>query len=213
MKKNKNILDYLDLKSIIIICLIIVILLLRMCSPKPPVKPGDTIKVGGKKYVVLHRIIDTQYIPKTKTVYKPGETIYVEKPIYIDVPSDVDTGAILKDYYAKRVYKDSIKLEDSLGTITLIDTIQENKIKGRWFKSNINQIVIKDSIIVEKPPVNQFYFGGVVGADRIVGFNFFGPSLVLKTKSDNMYSLGVGINNNRATSVQLGALWKIKLRK
>jgi hypothetical protein len=150
---------------------------------------------------------------KTKTVYKPGETIYVEKPIYIDVPSDVDTGAILKDYYAKRVYKDSIKLEDSLGTITLIDTIQENKIKGRWFKSNINQIVINDSIIVEKPPVNQFYFGGVIGADRIVGFNFFGPSLVLKTKSDNMYSLGVGINNNRATSVQLGALWKIKLRK
>lgn len=213
MKKNKNILDYLDLKTIIIACLIIVILLLRMCSPKPPVKPGDTIKVGGKKYIVLHRIIDTQYIPRTKTVYKPGETIYVEKPIYIDVPSDVDTGAILKDYYAKRVYKDSINLEDSLGSITLIDTIQENKIKGRWFKSNINQIVIKDSIIVEKPPVNQFYFGGVVGADRIVGFNFFGPSLVLKTKSDNMYSLGVGINNNRATSFQLGALWKIKLRK
>jgi hypothetical protein len=175
MKKNKSILDYLDFKSIIIICLIIVILLLKMCSPKPPVKPGDTIKVNGKKYVVIHRTIDTQYIPKTKTVYKPGETIYVEKPIYIDVPSDVDTGAILKDYYAKRVYKDSIKLEDSLGTITLIDTIQENKIKGRWFKSNINQIVIKDSIIVEKPPVNQFYFGGVIGADRIVGFNQFVP--------------------------------------
>jgi hypothetical protein len=213
MKNKKKILDYLDFKSIIIICLIIVILLLKMCTPKPPVKPGDTIKVNGKKYVVIHRTIDTQYIPKTKTVYKPGETIYVETPIYIDVPADVDTGAILKDYYAKRVYKDSIKLEDSLGTITLIDTIQENKIKGRWFKSNINQIVIKDSIIVEKPPVNQFYFGGVIGADRIVGFNFFGPSLVLKTKSDNMYSLGVGINNNRATSVQVGALWKIKLRK
>jgi hypothetical protein len=184
-----------------------------MCSPKPPVNPGDTIKVGGKKYVVLHRIIDTQYIPKTKTLYKPGETIYVETPIYIDVPADVDTGEILQDYYAKRVYKDSIKLEDSLGSITLIDTIQENKIKGRWFKSSINQIVIKDSIIVEKPAKNQIYVGGVIGADRIIGFNFFGPTFVLKTKSDNMYSLGVGINNNRATSIQAGALWKIKLRK
>lgn len=213
MKKNKKILDYLDFKSIIIICLIIVILLLKMCTPKPPVKPGDTIKVGGKKYTVLHRIIDTQYIPKTKIVYKPGETIYVEKPIYIDVPVDVDTGTILKDYYAKRVYKDTIKLEDSLGTITLVDTIQENKIKGRLFKSNINQIVIKDSIIVEKPSVNQVYVGGVIGVDRVVGINFFGPSLVLKTKTDNMYSLGFGINNNRTTSVQLGALWKIKLRK
>lgn len=213
MKKGKTILDYLDFKSIIIICLVIVILLLKMCSPKPPVKPGDDIKVKGKKYVVLHRIIDTQYIPKTKIVYKPGETIYVEKPIYIDVPVDVDTGAILKDYYAKRVYKDTIKLEDSLGTIALVDTIQENKIKGRLFKSNINQIVIKDSIIVEKPSVNQVYVGGVIGVDRVVGINFFGPSLVLKTKTDNMYSLGFGINNNRTTSVQLGALWKIKLRK
>jgi hypothetical protein len=212
-KNNTNFYNLFDFKTILIVVLILVILLMKMCSPKPPVKPGDTIKVNGKKYVVLHRTIDTQYIPKTKTVYKPGETIYVETPIYVDVPANVDTNAILKDYYSKRVYKDSIKLEDSLGSITLIDTIQENKIKGRWFKSNINQIVIKDSIIVEKPPVNQVYVGGVIGADRKIGFNYFGPTFVLKTKSDNMYSLGLGINNNLNTSIQAGIFWKIKLKK
>lgn len=213
MKNKKKILDYLDLKSIMIICLVIIILLLKMCSPKPPAKPGGIIKVNGKNYVVIKRITDTQYIPKTHTVYKPGETIYVEKPIYIDVPTDVDTGAILKDYYSKRVYKDTIKLEDSLGRITLIDTIQENKIKGRWFKSDINQIVIKDSIIVEKPPVMQLYVGGVAGVNRVTGLNHFGPTFVLKTKSDNMYSLGVGLNNALVPTIQAGIYWKIKLKK
>jgi hypothetical protein len=187
--------------------------MMKVCNPKPPVKPGDTIKVGGKKYTVIQRIIDTQYIPKTHTVYKPGETIFVEKPIYIDVPANVDTAEILRDYYSKRVYKDTIKLKDSLGTITLVDTIQENKIKGRTFKSNINQVVIKDSIIVVKPPVNQVYVGGVIGANRANGFNYFGPTFVLKTKSDNMYSLGVGLNNNLIPSIQGGIYWKIKLKK
>lgn len=210
---SKQIRSLIDFKTLLIISLIFVILFLKLCTPKPPVKPGDTIKVGGKKYTVIQRIIDTQYIPKTKTVYKDGETIFVEKPIYIDIPVNVDTNAILKDYYSKRVYKDTIKLEDSLGQITLVDTIQENKIKGRTFQSSINQIVIKDSIIVIKPPVTQLYVGGTIGADKVVGFNYFGPTFVLKTKSDHMYSLGVGLNNNKTTSIQAGAYWKIKLKK
>jgi hypothetical protein len=213
MKNNLKKLISLDFKTLMIMSLIIIILLLKMCTPKPEPKPGSTIKVNGKNYVVIKRIIDTQYIPKTQIVYKPGETIFVETPIYVDVPANVDTAAILKDYYAKRVYKDTIKLKDSLGTITLIDTLQENKIKGRWFKSDINQIVIKDSIIVEKPAVNQLYVGGTIGADKVVGFNYFGPTFVYKTKSDNMYSLGVGINNNKTTSIQGGVYWKIKLKK
>lgn len=212
MKNNKKF-KILDLKTIAIATLIFIILMMKLCTPKPPIKPGDTIKVNGKKYTVIQRIIDTQYIPKTQTIYKPGETIFVETPIYIDVPANVDTGEILKDYYSKRIYKDTLKLKDSLGQITLIDTIQENKIKSRTFISNINQIVIKDSIIVVKPPVNQLYIGGVVGVDRNTGLNYFGPKLVLKTKSDNMYSLGVGLNNNLIPSLQGGIYWKIKLKK
>ncbi len=210
--KNLNLTSLkLDFKTLIIIVLILVILLMKMCTPKP--QPGNTIKVGGKKYQVIKTVTDTQYIRKTKTVYKPGETIYVEKPIYVDVPKDVDTSEILKDYYAKYVYKDTIKLEDSLGMVTLTDTIQKNKIVGRKFKSDINQIVIKDSIFLKEIPKNQLYVGTVIGADRKVGFNHFGPTFVLKTKSDNMYSLGLGLNNNFTTSLQLGIYWKIKLKK
>jgi len=203
----------LDFKTLLIAVLLIVILLLKMCTPKPNPVPGEVIKVDGKKYEVIKRITDTQYITKTKTLYKPGETIYVDRPIYVDVPQDVDTTEILRDYYAKYVYKDTIKLEDSLGMVTLTDTIQKNKIIGRKFKSEINQITIKDSIFIKELPKNQIYVGGIIGADRKVGFNYFGPTLVLKTKSDNMYSIGIGLNNNFTTSIQAGIYWKIKLKK
>lgn len=201
----------LDFKTLIIITLIIVVLLMKMCTPKP--EPGKTIKVNGKKYQVIKTVTDTQYVPKTKTVYKPGETIFVETPVYVNVPQNVDTAEILKDYYAKYVYKDTVKLGDSLGTVTITDTIHKNKIIGRNFKSKINQITIKDSIFIKEIPRNQLYIGGVIGADKNIGINHFGPTFVLKTKSDNMYSLGIGLNNNFTTSIQAGIYWKIKLKK
>jgi hypothetical protein len=208
----KNLLK-LDFKTLLITVLIIVILLMKMCTPKPTPKPGEIIKVDGKKYEVIKRITDTQYITKTQTIYKEGETIYVEKPIYVDVPNDVDTGEILKDYFAKYTYKDTIKLEDSLGTVQITDTIQKNKIVSRTFKSNINQVHVRESIIVKELPKTQLYVGGNIGVDKVVGFNYFGPTFVLKTKLDNMYSLGVGINNNKTTSIMTGVYWKIKLKK
>lgn len=203
----------LDFKTLLIAVLIIVILLLKMCTPKPEPKPGGYINVGGKKYEVVKVVRDTQYIPKTQTIYKEGKTIYVDKPIYVDVPSGVDTNEILRDYFAKYTYKDTIKLEDSLGTVQITDTIQKNKIVSRTFKSYINQVHVHDSIIIKELPKNQVYIGGIIGADKKVGFNYFGPTLVLKTKSDNMYSLGVGLNNNFTTSIQAGIYWKIKLKK
>ena len=208
----KNILK-LDFKTLLIAVLIIVILLLKMCTPKPSPKPGDVIKVDGKKYEVIKRITDTQYVTKTQTIFKEGKTIYVEKTIYVDVPSDVDTAEILKDYFAKYTYKDTIKLEDSLGTVQITDTIHKNRILARTFKSNINQVHVHDSIIVKELPKNQVYVGGIIGADKKVGFNYFGPTFVLKTKSDHMYSIGVGLNNNFTTSIQVGVYWKIKLKK
>ena len=35
----------------------------------------------------------------------------------------------------------------------------------------------------------------------------------IKTKTDKIYNLGVGINNNKGISVQGGMYWKIKLKK
>lgn len=202
----------IDFKSLLIIVLIIVILLLRFCGDGTE-KKGDVVKIDGKKYEVIKHEIDTIKVPVLQTEYRDGKTIYVEKPIYVDIPSEVDTAKILKDYYAKYCFKDTLKLKDSLGYVAVIDTISENKIKKRIFDSHVNKFTIKETLIVKDLPKNQFFIGGVIGFDKTNIVNFAGPSLLLKTKKDKMYSIGIGYSTNKQISLQGGLYWKIGLKK
>ena len=208
MKFLKN----LDLKSLVILGLIVVILLMRACGDNST-KPGETIKIGGKKYEVVKREVDTVEVPVKTVEYRPGKTIYVDSLIYVEVPAKVDTLSILKDYYAKRIYIDTLKLNDSMGYIVVNDTISENSILGRLWEAQINKTTITEQIIVKELPKNQVYIGLVGGFDRQNIVNFAGPSVLLKTKSDKIYSIGVGYSGNKTVSVQGGIYWKIKLTK
>ena len=118
----KTILKYIDLKLVVIIGLIITILCLRSCE----VNPGKITYVGGKPYEVIKHTVDTVYVPTIQTVYRKGEVIYKEVPIYVELPGRIDTVEVIRDYYSKVVYKDTLKLKDSLGYIALTDTIFRN---------------------------------------------------------------------------------------
>ena len=100
-----------------------------------------------------------------------------------------------------------------MGYVSIIDTIQKNNIFGRSYNAKVNQIIIRDTTILKEKLRNQVYVGCNLGADNTGLFNYFGPSLLLKTKTDKIYNLGVGINNNKGISVQGGMYWKIKLKK
>jgi hypothetical protein len=186
---------------------------MRACGGTSNKKEEQTIKVDGKKYIVVKREIDTVYKTVVQTVTKPGNTIYVEKPIFINVPSNIDTNLILKDYYSKYVYKDTIKLNENLGFIAINDTLFKNKILGRNWVSNINKTVITDKIYLKEPPKIQVFVGGVVGFDKNSIVNFAGPSVLLKDKKNHIYTLGVGYNNTKTVAVQGGMYWLINLKK
>lgn len=204
----------LDLQTIIIILLVVVILLMKMCTPKIPSKPGDVVIVEGKKYEVIKRITDTQYIPHVTKIYKPGEIIIRDTIIYVKVPQIVDTNEILKDYYSKVVYIDTIKFKDSVGYVSLIDTISKNSILGRNWYANIKQKIIRDSIFLKETPKRQLYVGPNMGYDKIYGFNYLGAAAIYKDKKDRLYSLGVGTNSTtKSTMIQGGMYIKIKLNK
>lgn len=202
----------IDLKTVIILVLVAVILLMRACGSISFDK-GKTVYIDGKPFEVVKHTTDTQYVPKRYTVTKKGEDIYHDTTIYVNVPQDVDTANILKEFYAKNVYKDTLRLKDSLGYVTLTDTIQKNSILVRTFDAKVNQMIIKDSVILKEKLRNQIYIGGNLGAQTNGVFNYFGPSVLLKTKTDKIYNLGAGINNNNGISVQGGLYWKIKLKK
>ena len=202
----------IDLKTMMIAVLIIVIILMRSCDGEKK-DSGQIIKVDGKKYEVVKQKIDTVYQLKDTIVYKPGKKIYLDKIIEVKVPAKVDTLAILSKYYAKKIYVDTLKLADSLGYVIVNDTISENSILGRLWNAQVNKITITDKVIVKELPRNQVYIGLVGGFDKQNIVNFFGPSAVIKTKNDHMYSIGMGYSGNKTVSVQGGIYWKIKLKK
>ena len=204
-------LDFLkkiDLKTGVIIVLAIIILLMRMCQFTPENK-NKIIKIRGKKYEVIK--IDTVVKTIKKTFYRKGEDIYHDTTIYINVPQDVDTNKILKNYFSLNVYIDSLKLPDSLGSITVTDTISQNKIVNRKYDTKLNKVEI--NTYLKELPTNQLYFGPSLGLNRNNGLNNAGIQILLKTKNDRGYSLNVGIGPKKDVVLQGGILWKISLRK
>lgn len=202
----KTILKYIDIKLMVIIGLIIAILCLKSCGDKPE---REIVYVNGKPYEVIKHTVDTLYVPTIQTVYKEGKTIYKEVPYYVELPGRIDTVEVIRDYYSKVVYKDTLMLKDSLGYISLTDTIFRNNILGRVWDSHINKITIKDKLIVKELPKNQFYLGGQLGLNDKTGFTSIGPSVLMKTKKDKLFSVGVGLGLNKTIQYQGGIYIKL----
>lgn len=188
---------------LIIAVLVIVIIFLRSCGPKPePQKPVITIKY------------DTVYIPvKKDTIYVPGVTKYLPGEI-IPVNGKVDTLAILKDYFAKRYYQDTVKI-DKYGYLLVRDTITQNRVISRKTKLDIKIPVITKTVTIDNPPkqVNQIYIGGTLGGNKTQIFNFIGPSILLKTKQEKIYSLSLGLSSSGNIGYAGSIYWKIRLKK
>lgn len=212
---------FLNIKNIAI-AVLAVIILLELWNPGG-VMPGKTIRIDGKKYEVIKHEIDTIEVIKPKIVTKKGEDIYHEVIVdhEVKVPVNVDTNAILKDYYTKVLYKDTLHLPDSLGTIALIDTISKNKILGRTFDAKVKQRTIKETTIVKELPKTKVFYGFEGGFNKTDVVSHIGTGLIINTKSDKLYHIGVGVANrvvdgtNGGLSPYIGAgvYWKIKLKK
>jgi hypothetical protein len=134
---------------------------------------------------------------------------------------DVDSAAILKDYLAKIIYKDTLHLPDSLGTIALTDTITKNRILGRTFNAKVKQREIKETMIVKELPKTQVYYGFTGGFNKTDVVSNVGTGLLIKTKKDKIYQLGIGVanrvvdgsNGKLSPFIGGGIYWKIKIKK
>ena len=209
----------LNLKNIAI-ALLIVIVVFQQCGGDKT-KTGEIVKVDGKKYELIKHEIDTFEIVKTKVVTKKGEDIYHETIKEVTIPVIVDTQALLQDYFAKNIYKDTLQLPDSLGIVSLIDTISQNKILGRTFNASVKQRVIKETTIVKELPKTKLFYGFEGGFNKADVVSHLGFGVLVNTKKDKMFHLGLGVAN-RTTDGTSGALspyigggvyWKLKLKK
>jgi hypothetical protein len=211
----------LNFKNIAIAVLIIFVLL-EWFNPGG-VMPGKKVFIAGKAYEVIKHEIDTVDIVKTKVVTKKGEDIYhetiVEKEVII--PAVIDTMALLKDYYSKVLYKDTLVLPDSLGIVALNDTISQNKILGRTFNASVKQRTIKETTIVKELPKTKIFYGLEGGFNKADVVSSVGAGVLINTKKDKIYQLGLGVNNKTTDGttgafspyIRGGVYWKIKLKK
>lgn len=206
----------IDLKVIAIALLVIIVLFQNFGGGKK--ETGDTIKIDGKKYEILKHTVDTVEIVKNKTIYKKGKDIYHDTTIYVQLPSQiVDTLSILKNFYSKNVYKDTLQLVDSLGFIFVSDTISQNTILSRKYDYKVKERTINDKMIVKELPKVQVYYGPIVGIDKVQVLNSIGGGILLKTKKDKIYQIGLGLMKNSGvepTQVFMngGIFWKIKVK-
>jgi hypothetical protein len=182
---------------------------------------GKTTVVDGKRYEVIKEIHDTTEVTKTKVVTKKGSDIFYETIKHDTIPTIVDTNSILKNYFAKNIYKDTLHLPDNLGFVLLTDTITRNLIQGRTFTANVKQRVIENTTIVKELPKTKVFYGIEGGFNKADFISHIGMGLLINTKSDKIFNLGLGVNNKTSDGtngkfspyVKGGVYWKIKLHK
>jgi hypothetical protein len=192
---------------IIILALVIVIILMRSC---------DSDSVIGE---------DTVYT-RTDTVYKEVHDTIVKKVnieniryIPFDEPdyTDIDTcndkmSELLKKYNRETTYKDTIVL-DSLGTITVVDTVFQNSLKKRSiFKDYRIPLVTKTTTIIKaQQQKRQLYIGGNLFGDRR-NLQTITPGLLYKDRKDRVYQVNIGIGFDGSISYGIGIYYKIKIK-
>ena len=176
-----------NIQFLLIVVLVALLLLQRSCSSDPTIsEPVIITKVETKWDTIT--INKVKYVPKwTEKIV----TVYENDTIIINTP--IDTLEVLKEYYAKNVYIDKIVL-DSLGTVTVTDTISQNKIFSRQIKSDI---LIPTTTLTQEIYLNnrEFYWGLNVAGNK-TQINYLGGGILYKSKRKNIYGLGVGINEN-----------------
>mgnify|MGYP003631914423 CR=1 FL=1 len=191
-----------DIKTLLIVVLGVVIFLTRSCQGG-----SDTTEPQIITKVVTQW--DTVNVEKTKYVPKIIEKVIINIDTF-SIP--IDTISVLKDYYAKYFYTDTIQI-DTLGSIIVNDTITKNLISFRNVKSNIiiPTTTINNTIYIKKREL----FGGVSVGGMInpvqdeSPINYVSGELLYINKKRNVYGLGLGIDADFQPMISGRMYWKI----
>ena len=197
-------------KELLILLLVGVIFLMRGCGPD--LSDKEIINVDGEDFELLKKEIDTVFVEKEVKVTKYVPK-YITKEVIkeVEIPVDVDSLAIIKDYFSKVTVKDTLNLAydfpevvtDSLGNKPsgdlgfgiLTDVISQNRIESREIDWFFKIPTVYNTTIVKELPKNEFYYGFGVGVDQTNGFGNLSLNGLVKTKKQQIYGLNLGLSN------------------
>ncbi|KAF0195634.1 MAG: hypothetical protein FD166_2807 [Bacteroidetes bacterium] len=166
-----------------------------------------------------HRCPEAVTLTTINTI--PGDSVpylvEIDKPVpkFIDTGSwhyfDVDTMAILKDYFARVVYLDTLK-DDSSAFIAVMDTVFQNRLQGRslyFANRKPTSIIHNTTVLPEVDDRLKLYAGAMVAMAPRDRYDF-GPAVILMTPRGNGYSYAFGVNEKSHT---ITLVWKVKLKR
>ena len=189
--------DYFkNIQTLLIVVLVVIILFMRACDGgNDPIEPKVITKVEVR-YDTIETIKET-YVPKWRT------KIVTEIDTF---RAPIDTLSILRDYYAKYYYSDTLQI-DTVGYAIINDTITRNTILARDIRTNI---LIPTTTITKEIYLNnrEFYWGvGLQG--RTDQLNYLGGELLYRNKKRQIYGFGLGVNQDFQPVLSGRMYWKI----
>ena len=213
---------YLEIKNIIILVLVISLSLVSFdpfgVMPNRNKTIEKIVKVDGQS---LHPIHDTIEVEVPYDVEVPYE---VEKlipyAVHDTIEAKVDTNFIVNQFLnTKNIFTNTYKFDKQQGSITITDTISQNKLIGRKYISNITPKV--DTLEIPEPFKRKVYAGFEGGFNQADYVNFIGVGVMVNSKSNKIYNLGIGVNNKTTDGtngyftpyIRGGVYWKIRLKK
>ena len=172
--------DWNTIKNWLLVILVLVIALLcwKSCTDTTST---DTVNINGQTYQVLKRDTVTVKIPISTTKYIKGSTIWKDRVIQVPVPANIDTLKVVDSFYSLSIYRDTLQLKDSMGIITVTDSISRNQILSRMWEADINTLHTTNTIYVKDLPKREYYLGGNVTVLRQPSV-FVGANFLIKTK-------------------------------
>jgi hypothetical protein len=183
-------------EHIVILILGVCLLWLTQCRRTKPI----TEEIVKTEVVIKW---DTVEVAKTEYIPKIVERLVVNIDTF-SIP--IDTVSVLKDYYAKYFYTDTIQI-DTLGSIVINDTITRNLISMRDVQSNI---FIPTTTITNTVYLNRReFYGGISLTGQPTQLDFINGELLYKGKKRNAYGIGVGINQELVPIYTFKVFWKI----
>ena len=203
-------------KSIIIAALVIIVVVLlfvwqcRNNSAEQPTVTIDTTYDKVRTEIVYIPIEDTIFYPKDKIRFK-WDTLYLESLPDTITTTEFDIRPEIFDYYATRVYGDT--MAHKYGEIIISDTISQNKLKGREVITDFNIPMVTKTITLTQPKRAMVFIGANFLGSEVDPLGGFNVNLSLKTRQDRMLEVGYTQLYGLSHYYSLGLKWKLSFRK
>jgi hypothetical protein len=209
-----------DIRHIIIL-LLLILAVVEFINPKG-IMPNRTIAVHDTVgiEVPVHDTIGVE----VEVPVEVETIVEVDKPIpyavHDTIQALVDTNFIVKEYLNSiNIFTNTYKFDKKQGSITITDSISKNKIIGRKYTTKITPIT--DTLRIPEPFKRKVFAGFEGGFNTPDFVSSIGLGILVNSKSDKIYNLGIGVNNTTIDGtngvftpyIKGGVYWKIKLKK